>query len=117
MVYGLDEVVDAMRRFVRPYTKAQLLERGLAANVTLAPVSTIEDIARFRHLEERGYWISAPLPNGGQVAAPGLFSRLSESPMEVRFWPPTLGQHNSEILGETLGMAAAEISLASGLDI
>ena len=116
MVYGLDEVVAALRRFVRPYTKAQLLERGLSESVTLAPVSTIEDIARFRQLEERGYWLSAPLPNGGQVDAPGLFSRLSESPMGVRFWPPTLGQHNSEILGDMLGMAAAEISIASGLD-
>ena len=116
MVFELDEVVDAMRRFVRPYTKAELLERGLAENVTLAPVSTMEDLTRFRQLEERGYWISAPLPNGGQVDAPGLFNRLSGVPMNVRFWPPTLGQHNSEILGERLGMAAAEISLASGLD-
>ncbi len=112
--YGLDEVIDAMRRYVKPHSKGELLELGLREGVTLAPVSTVEDLARFRQLEERGYWLTAPLPNGSQVPTPGPFVRLSETPMAVRRWAPSLGQHNQEVLGGILGLSANEIAAACG---
>ena len=112
--YGLEEVVDAVRRYVRPYTKAELLARGLREAVTVAPVSTMEDLTRFRQLEERGYWIMSPLPNGRQTPAPGIFAGLTETPMSVRRWAPRLGQHNREILGGQLGLSVEEIAAACG---
>ena len=56
----------------------------------------------------------APLPDGRQVRVPGVFARLTETPMTVRRWAPTLGEHNEEILGTTLGLSAQEIAAASG---
>ena len=111
--YGLDQVVDAVRRYAGAHTKADLLERGLQESVTIAPVSTLEDLTRFRPLEERGYWLMAPLPGGSQVPAPGIFARLTETPMSVRSWAPRLGQHNEEILGGMLGLSTQEIAAAS----
>lgn len=70
--YQLEEVVDAVSRYLKVRTKAELLELGLREGVTLAPVSTPEDLVRFRHLEERGYWLTAPLPNGSEVRSPGV---------------------------------------------
>ena len=115
MRYGLDEVVDAARRYALRHTKGELLERGLQEGVTMAPVSTMEDLARFRHLEERGYWLMAPLPNGQQVKVPGIFARLTETPMAVRRWAPKLGQHNLEVLGEMFGLSTDEIAAACGV--
>jgi crotonobetainyl-CoA:carnitine CoA-transferase CaiB-like acyl-CoA transferase len=112
--YSLDEVLDAVRRYVRRHAKNELLERGLRENVTVAPVNTVEDVARFRHLEERGYWLMAPLPDGHEVPAPGIFARLKETPMTVRRWAPKLGEHNEEILGGTLGLSDQEIAAACG---
>ncbi|PKB73749.1 MAG: hypothetical protein BZY75_00175 [SAR202 cluster bacterium Io17-Chloro-G7] len=112
--YQLDEVVDAVTRFLKRRTKSELLELGLREGVTMAPVSTSEDLVRFRHLEERGYWLTAPLPNGTQVRAPGVLARPEATPMSVRHWAPTLGQHNQDILGDMLGLTPAEISVASG---
>jgi benzylsuccinate CoA-transferase BbsF subunit len=97
--YGIEEVLDAQRRYARSHTKQELLERGLREGVTIAPVNTVEDVARFRHLEERGYWLLAPLPDGREVPVPGVFARLAETPMTVRRWAPRLGEHNEEILG------------------
>ncbi len=114
MRYGLYEVVDAIQRFVRSHTKGELLERGLREGVTVAPVSTMEDLARFRHLEERGYWLMAPLPDSRQVKVPGLFARLTETPMGVRRWAPRLGQHNHEVLGGMLGLSTDETAAACG---
>ena len=112
--YQLDEVIDAVSRFLRRRTKSELLEMGLRESVTLAPVSTMEDLARFRHLEERGYWLTAPLPNGAEAQVPGVLARPSETPMSVRCWAPALGQHNREILGGTLGLSEDETATASG---
>src|SRR3972149_4911057 len=38
--YGIDEVLDAERRYARRHTKQELLERGLREGVTIAPVTT-----------------------------------------------------------------------------
>ena len=114
MTYGVEEVGDAIQRFVLGYTKVELLERGLKEGVSLAPVNTMADLTRFRHLEERGYWLIAPLPDGREVPVPGIFARLSKTPMTVRQWPPRLGQHNQEILGGQLGLSAEQIAAACG---
>jgi len=112
--YGLEEVVEANQRYALGHTKQELLERGLREGVTIAPVNTVEDVARFRQLEERGYWLTAPLPDGRQAPVPGVFARLTETPMTVRRWAPKLGEHNKEILGGTLGLSAQEIAAARG---
>ena len=80
----------------------------------MAPVSTTEELVRFRQLEERGYWLQAPLPNGQELPAPGLFARLTETPLTVRRWAPKLGEHNREVLGGMLGLSAAETAAACG---
>ncbi|MCH7713849.1 MAG: CoA transferase [Chloroflexi bacterium] len=110
----LNQVVDAARRYVANKTKQELLELGLREGVTLAPVSNMENLVRFRHLEDREYWLSAPLPGGGETTAPGAFVKLSETPMSVRHRPPHLGQHNQEVLGGTLGLSDSQIASAAG---
>ena len=112
--YPMEEVVDAVSRYIKRRTKAELLELGLREGVTLAPVSTAEDLIRFRHLEERGYWLTAPLPNGSEVRALGVLARPTATPMSVRLWAPALGQHNQEVLGDMLGLSPASVAAASG---
>ena len=116
VTYPLEETVEATRRYLRKYTKRELLERGLREDITIAPVSTTEDLTRFRQLEERGFWLQAPLADGRGVSVPGLFARLTKTPMDVRRWAPTLGQHNVEILGEKLGLSDGEITAATGIN-
>ena len=115
VTYPLEETVQATRRYVRRYSKRELMERGLREGFTIAPVSTTADLTRFRQLEERGFWLQAPLPDGREIPAPGLFARLTETPMDVRRWAPTLGQHNADILGEKLGLSDGEIAAATGI--
>lgn len=112
--HTLDEVLDPIDRYVLGKTKNQLLEKSLREGVSMAPVSTIQELTRFQQLEERAYWLTAPLPNGQEVQAPGLFARLSEMPMKVRRWAPRLGEHNNEVLGGVLGYSSAEIAKACG---
>ena len=112
--YSLEEVLEAIVKYVARYTKKHLLERGLRDGVSLAPVNDIGDLTGFQHLKERGYWLQAPLPNGVETPAPGLVARLSETPMTVRSWAPTLGQHNKQVLKSMLGLNDDGIALATG---
>ena len=114
MAHTIEEVLVAVSGYVRDKTKNQLLEQGLAEGVSMAPVSNMEDLTRFRHLEERGYWLTAPLPNGKQAQVPGIFANFSGMPMKVRRWPPKLGEHNEEVLGDLLSLSTSQIATASG---
>ena len=113
VTHTIEEVMDIISRYTREKTKNQLLEQGLEWGVSIAPVSDMEDLARFRHLEERGYWMTAPLPGGRQAQVPGVFARLTETPMTVRRWAPKLGEHNQEVLGGLLGLSPEGIDAAS----
>jgi len=112
--HAIEEILDAVSVYVRDKTKNQLLEEGLAEGVSIAPVNNIEDLARFRHLEERGFWLTAPLPNDQMAQAPGIFASVSGNPMKVRRWAPRLGEHTGEVLGGMLGLSASQIATASG---
>jgi CoA:oxalate CoA-transferase len=46
----------------------------------------------------------------GEFAIPGFPLRFSEQPERLDLIAPTLGQHNSEVLGGTLGYSAERIS-------
>jgi formyl-CoA transferase len=111
--HSAEEVLAAITKYVANYTKGHLLERGLREGVALAPVNNMEDLTGFQQLEERGYWLTAPLPNGVEARAPGLVARLSETPMSVRSWAPALGEHNTQVLNTLLGMSDEEIDLAT----
>ena len=114
VAHTIEEVLDAVGAYVRDKTKNQLLEQGIADGVSIAPVNNMEDLTRFRHLQERGFWLTAPLPNGQVAQVPGIFANLSETPMKVRRWAPRLGEHAGEVLGDLLGMSTSQIAAASG---
>jgi len=114
VAHTIEEVLDAVGAYVRDKTKNQLLEQGIADGVSIAPVNNMEDLTRFRHLQERGFWLTAPLPNGQVAQVPGIFANLSETPMKVRRWAPRLGEHTGEVLGDLLGMSTSQIVAASG---
>ena len=88
--YGFTEIFNAGVQHLSRHSKDDLWERGLREGVTVAPVNTIEDLVKLDHLRARNYWLKAPLSNGREVEAPGLFARLTETPMSVRRWAPRL---------------------------
>ncbi|MCY1431748.1 Succinyl-CoA:(R)-benzylsuccinate CoA-transferase subunit BbsF [compost metagenome] len=59
--------------------------------------------------------IDLPHPLAGTVPQVASPIRLSETPVEYRNAPPTLGQHTAEILGGVLGLDdAAQAKLREG---
>jgi crotonobetainyl-CoA:carnitine CoA-transferase CaiB-like acyl-CoA transferase len=95
-----EQVRDLFVRYFRLHTKEELFALGFAAGVTLAPINNVADLTRFEQLDVRGAWHEAVLPNGQQVRTPGLFAKMNQAPMAVRYAPPRLDEHGDQLRTE-----------------
>jgi crotonobetainyl-CoA:carnitine CoA-transferase CaiB-like acyl-CoA transferase len=104
---------DAIDEIVAAWTKDQdlgaLLSRLEAATIPAGPVYSIADIVKDPHFQARDMLLSMHDRLLGEVRMPGIVPKLSETPGEVRFIGPSLGEHNAEVYGDVLGLSAAEI--------
>lgn len=91
---------------------AEEIDRIMAeAGVVSGPVNSIAEIFEDPHFKEREMIIHMEDPELGELAAPGIFPKLSETPGAAAFtgdWK--LGDRNSEIYGGLLGLSESEIA-------
>lgn len=84
-----------------------------AADVPAGRIYSAADIVADPHFRARDMLLPARLPDGTTVTMPGIVPKLSETPGQVRWNGPALGQHGPELLAG-LGFAAAEIARLTG---
>lgn len=89
--HPMPELLEKIALYTARYPKDGLLKRGIAAGVTIAPVSTIADVLRFDHLDARGYWQEYELPGHGTVRLPGPFARPQKTALRVPSSAPATG--------------------------
>ena len=93
----------------------ELAERLQGEGVPAGPVLRGPDLLADRHYAERGTFVTIDHPQVGPKLYPGIPWKMSETPGEVRWPSPTLGQHNREIFGGLIGLTNEEIdALESG---
>ena len=81
-----------------------------AVDVPCGPINDIAHVFEDPQVVARGMKIEADHPTAGRIPLVANPIRLSESPVEYRNAPPTLGQHTGEVLAELLGYDAAGIA-------
>jgi len=72
-------------------------------------VKNIEQVNDDPQLASRGMHLEINHPRYGKIPTPGVPIKLSNTPGEVREVAPDLGQHNSEIYGDLLGISREEL--------
>jgi crotonobetainyl-CoA:carnitine CoA-transferase CaiB-like acyl-CoA transferase len=97
---SVEQCSEALESFLRRHEKKELFEWGLEQGLTLAPVNTIADLLRFPQFEAREYFSKASLPDGTSALVPGVFAKLSSTPLQLRRPAPSLNQHGDEIRRE-----------------
>jgi formyl-CoA transferase len=85
---------------------------GILQNVGVAavPVMNVEDQYFDPHFKERETYIELQHPLIGLEVLYGIPWRLSDTPGRIRRVAPSLGEHNSYVFGELLGLPAKEIA-------
>ena len=98
---------------ISDWSAARTVEEALAAldaaDVPAGRIYSVADIVADPHYQPREMILSADLPGGQQVKMPGIVPKLSETPGEVRWQGPALGEHTDAVLGD-LGLDAEGIA-------
>ncbi|MEP4149110.1 MAG: CaiB/BaiF CoA-transferase family protein [Halioglobus sp.] len=89
-----------------PLLQVKMLERDKAewiallesANVPAGPINTVGEVFADPQIQARGMQVNLPHPLNADLQLVGNPIKLSRTPVEYRNAPPTLGQHNEEIL-------------------
>ena len=101
----LDEAIAAWTSHHSTNDVLAALER---AEVPAGRIYSVADIVSDPHYQARDMLLQAQLPGGASVKMPGIVPKLSETPGEVRWQGPALGEHTGSVLSE-LGFASEEI--------
>jgi crotonobetainyl-CoA:carnitine CoA-transferase CaiB-like acyl-CoA transferase len=101
----LDEAISA-------WTSHHAIDDVLAAlesaEVPAGRIYSVADIVADPHYQARDMLLQAELPGGASVKMPGIVPKLSDTPGEVRWQGPSLGEHTGSVLAE-LGFANEDI--------
>jgi len=104
---------DEVNRRVAAWTGAMprdaLMQVCLAHEVPAGPINTIADIFADPQFQARGDLVRISLPDVGEVVVPAVMPKLSATPGGIRSLGPRLGEHNDEVYGRLLGLAAGDI--------
>jgi CoA:oxalate CoA-transferase len=80
------------------------------AGVPCSPVYSVDQLVEHPQLVARGMIRRLPHPKLGELVAPGVVVKMSDTPGEVRTPGPDLGADTDEVLGSLLGFDASELA-------
>jgi crotonobetainyl-CoA:carnitine CoA-transferase CaiB-like acyl-CoA transferase len=99
----------AIAAWTSRHTAEAVLAALEAAQVPAGRIYSVADIVADPHYQARGMLVQAELPGGTSVKMPGIVPTLSETPGEVRWSGPTLGEHTASVLAG-LGFGPDEVA-------
>lgn len=103
-----DELDRVMSEGTRQFTRAELVERLIAADVLTAPINEVEDVVKDPQILHNKMIVSTQHPTLGELKVTGVPLHFHGTPVSVKKHPPLQGEHTRELLAE-LGYAPAEI--------
>ncbi|MET3927433.1 CoA transferase [Devosia sp. 2618] len=107
------ENAPAIEEIIQHWCLSQTTEGIVAtfgeAGIPVAKVATPQDVVQNPQLLHRNQIIKINHPKAGEVAVSGVTMRLSDTPLSIRRPPPMLGEHNSDVLSDWLGMADSDV--------
>ncbi|WP_426368005.1 CaiB/BaiF CoA transferase family protein [Streptomyces sp. E-08] len=105
-----DRLYALIADWVAGRTADALTELLNDAGVPASPLMSIADIAADPHYLERGSLVHVEDPEFGALPMPAPIPRLSETPGSIRSTGPALGEHNTEVYRELLGLGPTELA-------
>jgi len=105
-----DAIEAEVARWTAPQRRADVARLVAAAGIPSAPVRTISEVGRDRHLFERGVVRETAVPARGPVKVLGTPIKLSDSPEADLTPPPELGGDTDDVLHRVLGLSDTEIA-------
>jgi crotonobetainyl-CoA:carnitine CoA-transferase CaiB-like acyl-CoA transferase len=96
--------------FFKTHTKAELLEGATMKNISICPLSSMENLVHDPGLKARNFWVDINHPElKANIPYPGEFIRSSAEKLSTRSRAPLIGEHNTEIYNE-IGISGEKLT-------
>ena len=105
-----DELDDLITEWTSSLTADELNRKMLEHAVPTGKIFRAADMLDDPHFAAREAIVRMAHPEFGEVAMQNVFPRLSDTPGEVRWLGPELGQHNDEIYRGLLGKTPDDLA-------
>ena len=105
-----DELERLLADWIGARDFAEIEKCLVEGNVPFGGIYTPADIAVDPHYQARDSFIMAEDPEDGPMAMPGVIPKLMDTPGQVAWTGPTLGQHNDEIYKGLLDKSDDELT-------
>jgi formyl-CoA transferase len=109
----IDEIDNAITVWTKGRKSLVALKMLSEADVPCGPIYSAAEMLTDPHYQARRVFDEVDLGGGDYVKLPRLAPRLSETPGEMRWIGPVLGEHNTEVYRDWLGYPAAELERLS----
>ncbi|ODT66280.1 MAG: acyl-CoA transferase [Pelagibacterium sp. SCN 63-23] len=109
-----DEVDAVIGEFIARRSQADNLALFEAADVTVGPVCSMDELLEHPYVRGREILIDMPDADMGSVPMHNIVPRMSGTPGQFRRPAPQLGEHNEEILGELEAYRARRLEGSHG---
>lgn len=97
-VENREEVVGIISKVIATKTIEEWLDILNNAGIPCGPIYTVDRVFADQHVLAREMLVEVDHPKCGKIKVTGSPVKFSETPAEVVTAPPSLGQHNEEIL-------------------
>ncbi|MGA8710691.1 MAG: CoA transferase [Thermoplasmata archaeon] len=104
-----EKVDRAIADFCQTRTREELEKVGRAHDVAITRVFDIADAARDPHFRDRGMFVEWDDPVAGRMKGAGVAPKFSTTPGGVWRGAPWLGQDNTRVFEELLGLPRSEV--------
>ena len=107
-----DEINEIVAAWVATHTVEEVIAilGPDGAGVPCSPVYTVDGLLEHPQLMARRMIERLPHPKLGEMLAPGVVIKMSETPGAVRTLGPELGQHTDEVLRALLGLSTDDLA-------
>ena len=106
----MDLIIGPLEVFFNSHTREELYKEALKRVISLAPVANAEYMLNDPQLLSRNFWVKVEHPElGERITYPGPFVTMTETPLDLRWRAPGIGEHNEEIYFKELGISRDEL--------
>jgi crotonobetainyl-CoA:carnitine CoA-transferase CaiB-like acyl-CoA transferase len=103
------EIDKALAKWCSQYTSAEIISKLEGVRVPVGPIYSVEDMVKDPHYIARGMFETVEI-DGEPLKIPAIMPKLSETPGRTD-WPGVkIGEHNTEILGDLLGLSEEDLT-------